>query len=91
MSKERQTVSPLRRALTSLTADELIKLLESVGVQWTLSHRKQGDLYAAIYAEGAVKYQATSSNESAVAVLANVAARFFANEQNDYHNYKEQP
>lgn len=87
---EKMVITPLVSMLTKLSVDDLIAALDKMKLQWTMSRRKDGDHYAAIYKEGVVDYQCSErfdGNESAKAVLANVMARFFVGEQRDFHEY----
>lgn len=88
----RLIITPLIRALVRLPLESLVDMLDGTRIQWTLSRRGRGDYYAAIYANGAVKYQAAEIHrgrhgESAKAVLARCAAAFFVGEKRDFHDF----
>ena len=88
---ERYVVTPLVKFLTQCDLDYVVRQLQSMDVQWSLSRGTNRKYHAVIYKAGMVKYQATGkpikdgNEEGPKAVLCRCIARFFIGEQRDFH------
>ena len=91
---EKQIISPLHQLLTKVPLEEMLSILQSLPVSFTLSGKRHNFLLhrrnyqCTIWGVGILKYQATG--RSARDALINALTLFFAGEvKKDIHEYRQ--
>ena len=96
--KERKNVVPLQRLLATNTFDDLVKIIDGLGLRWSFSGnelhqnrtRNKAKIFIQVKSNGNLTTERTyegTSTQSCCIALANALVKFFIHEQDDYHKY----